>query len=134
VALSDEDRGFLERHHAAAMVTLRADGTPHVARVGIGLVDGKLWSSGTRGRIRTAHLRRDPRSTVFVFDTENAWQWLALETTVTILDGPDAPEQNLALYRVLAGEPDDVEEYLQAMEKEERLIYEFEISRSYGIR
>lgn len=134
MALSDEDRGFLERHHAAAMVTLRADGTPHVARVGIGLVDGKLWSSGTRGRIRTAHLRRDPRSTVFVFDTENAWQWLALETTVTILDGPDAPEQNLALYRVLAGEPDDVEEYLQAMEKEERLIYEFEISRSYGIR
>jgi len=134
VVLSDEDRGFLERHHAAAMVTLRADGTPHVARVGIGLVDGKLWSSGTRGRIRTAHLRRDPRSTVFVFDTENAWQWLALETTVTILDGPDAPEQNLALYRVLAGEPDDVEEYLQAMEKEERLIYEFEISRSYGIR
>jgi len=116
------------------MVTLRADGTPHVARVGVGLVDGKLWSSGTRGRIRTAHLRRDPRSTVFVFDTENAWQWLALETTVTILDGPDAPEQNLALYRVLAGEPDDVEEYLQAMEKEERLIYEFEISRSYGIR
>lgn len=134
MVLSDEDRGFLERHHAAAMVTLRADGTPHVARVGIGLVDGKLWSSGTRGRIRTAHLRRDPRSTVFVFDTENAWQWLALETTVTILDGPDAPEQNLALYRVLAGEPDDVEEYLQAMEKEERLIYEFEISRSYGIR
>jgi len=129
-----EDRDFLERHHAAAMVTLRADGTPHVARVGVGLVDGKLWSSGTRGRVRTTHLRRDPRSTLFVFDTENAWRWLGLETTVTILDGPDAPELNLALYRVLAGEPDDLYEYLSAMKTEERLIYEFEISRSYGIR
>jgi len=134
VTLAADDLAFLEHHHAAAMVTLRPDGTPHVARVGVGLVDGKLWSSGTRGRIRTGHLRRDPRSTLFVFDTDNAWKWLGLEATVTILDGPDAPERNLALYRVLAGEPDDVGEYLKAMEKEERLIYQFEISRSYGIR
>jgi hypothetical protein len=58
---------------------------------------------------------------------------LGLETTVTILDGPDAPELNLALYRVLAGEPDDAEEYLQAMKDEQRLIYEFEVTGSYGI-
>jgi PPOX class probable F420-dependent enzyme len=134
VTLAAEELAFLEQHHAAAMVTLRADGTPHVARVGVGLVDGKLWSSGTRGRIRTGHLRRDPRSTLFVFDTHEAWKWLGLETTVTILDGPDAPELNLALYRRLAGEPDDLDEYLAAMKREERLIYEFEISRSYGIR
>ena len=134
MTLSGEDRAFLGNNHAAAMVTLRADGTPHVARVGVGLVDGRLWSSGTRERIRTTHLRRDPRSTLFVFDTADPWRWLGLETTVTILDGPDAPEQNLALYRVLAGEPDDTAEYLEAMKREERLIYEFEISRSYGTR
>jgi PPOX class probable F420-dependent enzyme len=115
------------------MVTLKRDGTPHVARVGVGLVDGRLWSSGTKGRIRTAHLRRDPRSTLFVFDTQNAWHWLALETKVMILEGPDAPQLNLALYRALRGEPDDVEEYLRAMVEEERLIYEFEILHSYGL-
>ena len=134
MSLTEEDRVFLEHNHAAAMVTLRADGTPHVARVAVGLVDGKLWSSGTRGRIRTGHLRRDPRSTLFVLHGGDSWRWLGLETTVTILDGPDAPGLNLALYRALAGEPDDVEEYLEAMRKEERLIYEFEISRSYGTR
>ena len=134
MTLSAEDRAFLEHNHAAAMVTLRSDGTPHVARVGVGLVDGRVWSSGTRGRIRTTHLRRDPRSTLFVFATDEGWRWLGLETTVTILDGPDAPEQNLALYRVLAGDPDDTAEYLEAMKREERLIYEFEISRSYGTR
>jgi hypothetical protein len=31
---------FLRHKHHAAMVTLRANGTPHVAQVGIGLVDG----------------------------------------------------------------------------------------------
>jgi PPOX class probable F420-dependent enzyme len=132
--MRDQDREFLERHHAAAMITLKPDGSPHVARVGVGLVEGRLWSSGTRGRIRTGYLRRDPRSTLFVFDPADPWRWLALETTVTILEGPDAPELNLSLYRALRGEPDDVEEYLRAMVAEERLIYQFEIHRTYGQR
>ena len=134
MALSDRDREFVANNRSAVMVTLKADGLPHVARVGVGLVDGKLWSSGTQGRLRTKHLRRDPRCTLFVFSDDDRYQWLGLETTVTILDGPDAPELNLKLYRTLAGEPDDVDEYLRAMADERRLIYEFEVGRTYGIR
>src|SRR5206468_9116879 len=55
--LTDNDRAFLDAHHAAAMITLRADGTPHAVRVGVALVDGMLWSSGTHDRLRTGHLR-----------------------------------------------------------------------------
>lgn len=129
--MEDKVREFLEKHHSMVMVTLKKDGTPHVAMIGGGLVDGKLWSSGTQSRVRTKHVRRDPRATLMVFG-ENRYEWLALETKVTILDGPDAPQLNLKLYRVLAGEPDDLDEYLEAMVKEERLIYEFEILRAYG--
>jgi PPOX class probable F420-dependent enzyme len=132
MALSDRDREFVANNRSAVMVTLKADGTPHVARVGVGLVDGKLWSSGTRARLRTKHLRREPRCTLFVFSDDDRYQWLGLETTVTILDGPDAPELNLKLYRTLAGEPDDVDEYLRAMADERRLIYEFEVGHTYG--
>lgn len=113
------------------MVTLRKDGRPHVARVGVGLVDDNLWSSGTQTRVRTAHVRRDPRATLFVM-SDSPWQWLGLDCTVTIHDGPDAVDRNLALYRVLAGEPDDLEEYRRAMVAEQRLIYEFAIDRAYG--
>jgi len=114
------------------MATTKQDGTVHVARVGIGLVEGHLESSGTRDRIRTTHLRRDPRATLAVMNQENPWQWLGLETRVTIFDGDDAAQRNLALYRVLAGEPKDLDEYLEAMVKEQRLIYRFEIVRTYG--
>lgn len=130
--MDDKVREYLERNHDAVMATTKKDGRPHVARIGIGLVDGKLWSSGTQTRVRTKHVRRDPRATLFVMG-ENRWQWMGLETTVTILDGPDAPELNLKLYRTLAGEPDDVEEYLQAMTDEQRLIYEYEVTTSYGM-
>jgi PPOX class probable F420-dependent enzyme len=132
MALSDRDREFVANHRSAVMVTLKADGTPHVARVGVGLVDGKLWSSGTQGRLRTKHLRRDPRCTLFVFSDRNRQEWLGMETTVMILDGPDAPELNLRLYRRLAGEPNDVDEYLRGMVDEQRLIYEFEVGHTYG--
>jgi PPOX class probable F420-dependent enzyme len=123
---------FLTNNHRAIMVTLRADGSPHVARVAVGLVDGKLWSSGTQDRVRTKHVRRDPRASLCVLDEGNAYSWLGLDTTVTILDGEDAPELNLALYRVIAGEPDDVDHYKRAMVEERRLIYEFSIDKAYG--
>ncbi|HET7481585.1 MAG TPA: TIGR03618 family F420-dependent PPOX class oxidoreductase [Actinomycetota bacterium] len=123
---------FLEKHHGTIQSTLKKDGTPHLVRISVGLVDGKLWSSATQTRVRTKHLRRDPRSTLFVLG-DDPWHWLGLETKVTILDGPDAVDQNLALYRVIAGkDPDDMEEYRRAMVDDQRIIYEFEILRTYG--
>jgi uncharacterized pyridoxamine 5'-phosphate oxidase family protein len=83
--LSESQRTFLENNHSAAMTTIGHDGTPRSVRVGVALVDGKLWSSGTQDRVRTARLRRDPRCTLFVFDA--GWQWLTLDTIVRILDG-----------------------------------------------
>ena len=126
-------REFLADNHSAVMTSIKPDGRPHVARIGCGLVDGKLWSSGTQTRARTKYLRRDPRCTLMVLDLSTPYRWMGLETTVTILEGDDAVDQNLALYRVLAGEPDDLQEYRDAMVREQRLVYEFEIERSYGM-
>lgn len=130
--MEDRVRDFLEDNHTAVQTTLRRDGSPHVAVIGVGLVDGKLWSSSTQTRVRTKHLRRDPRSTLCVLDVRERQRWLGLECTVTILDGPDAVEQNLALYRTLAGEPDDVDEYRRAMVAEQRIVFEFAIHKAYG--
>ncbi len=129
--MDDAVTRFLRHNHDAVMTTLRPDATPHVARVLVGLVDGRLWSSGTQTRVRTGHLRRDPRATLCVLHPDR-WHWLGLECEVEILDGDDAPQLNLTLYRTLAGEPDDVDEYLQAMVAEQRLIYQFHVRRAYG--
>ena len=131
--MDDRVGAFLSANHGAIMVTTKSDGSAHVARVGVGLVDGHLESSGTQTRVRTKHLRRDPRATLAVLNSENPWSWLGLETQVTIFDGDDAPDRNLALYRVLTGkDPDDMDEYMTAMVTEQRLIYRFEIVKAYG--
>ena len=93
--LNPQAQAFINTNRSAAMVTLRADGTPHAVRIGVALVDGRLWSSSTQNRVRTRHLRRDPRSTLFIFDS--TFRWLSLECAVTILDGDYVTESRLLL-------------------------------------
>ena len=79
---------------------------------------------------------------MFVFDP--AYAYLTLETTVTILDGPDAPERSVRLFRVMQGKPTgpltwygqelDEEAFRQTMADEGRLIYRFDVQRTYGLR
>ncbi|MEA2704047.1 MAG: hypothetical protein QOD63_1992 [Actinomycetota bacterium] len=140
MGLSDHDVAFLKDSHSAAMITVTADGVAKVARVAVALVDGRLWSSGSQDRVRTKRLRRDPRCTLFVHDPSFAW--LGLETTVKILDGPDAPELSVRLFREMQGRPSgplgwfggelEEEDFIRTMVDERRLIYEFEVHRSYG--
>ena len=131
--MDDQVRQFLEENHGAVMTTLKRDGTPHVARVDVGLVDGKLHSSSTEDRVRTKHLRRDPRATLCVLDDATPYRWVGIESRVRIIDGPKGVDANLALYRAIAGEPDDLDEYLEAMVKERRIVYEFHVGRTYGM-
>ena len=140
-------RVFLEQNHSAGMITLRRDGTPHVARVAVGLLDGRLLSSSTQSRLRTKNLRRDPRSTLFVFPGEGAG-WLGLETVVTIREGPEVPELSLRYFNDMqrgltpAPKPGNViwfgaertpAEFLKLMVEEGRILYEFEVQRAYGM-
>lgn len=137
---------FLEKNRSAAMTTLRRDGTPHSVRVGVALVDEKVWSSSTQDRLRTKHLRRDPRSTLFVFD--NAFSYLGLECRVTILEGADVPELSVRMFEVMQagmtpapapgtlnwyGVAKTHDEFKRLMVEEKRIIYEFEVVRAYGM-
>ena len=75
---------------------------------------------------------------------DNAFGFLAIETTVTILDGPDAPALSLRLFREMQGKPTgplswfggefEEDEFLGLMQAEQRLIYEFEPHHTYGLR
>lgn len=146
MGLTEQQLAFLDQRHSAAMATLRPDGSPHVVRVGAAVVDGNVWASGTQDRVRTRHLRRDPRATLWVFDP--AWRGLALDATVTILEGPEVPEQSLRLFQTMQrrldpgpapgmvlweGTERTPEEFLQIMVAERRLIYQFEVIRAYGL-
>jgi PPOX class probable F420-dependent enzyme len=141
VTISPADLEFVSANTSAAMITIGADGSAKVAKVGVAVVGGQIWVSGTQSRVRTRRLRHDPRCTLYVHD--KATSWVALESRVTILDGPDVPALSLRLFRQMQGKPSGPlswfggelaeEEFLQTMVDEGRLIYQFEVDRSYGL-
>ena len=148
--MDDRLREFLASHQSAVMVTLRRDGTPHVSRIDVVLMEDRLWSSGTRSRLRTRHIQRDPRVALCVYGTGSAptrpwvprtkpkahpdepYRWAGLTCEASIIDGPDIVELNLSLYRAISGEPSDLDAFREAMVAEERIIYEFVPVASYG--
>jgi len=139
---------FIEGHPDAAMITLRPDGTSCMARIELAIVDGRIWSSGRPGLVRTGNLRRDRRCSLFVFGPHPVW--VGLETEVTMLDGPDAPNLHVRLMRarhkdtapagIIMGHDDKLghdrayseDEYLEHIRTEQGLIYQFEVLRAYG--
>lgn len=139
---------FVHGNPDAAMVTHREDGTSHLARIELGLVDGRLWGTGSAKLVRTRNLRRDPRSSLFVFGPYP--HWAGLETTVTIIEGPEvapllislmrarhpgkAPEGTVFAHDDLLGgdRAYSEEEYTERVIADQRLIYEFAILRAYG--
>jgi uncharacterized pyridoxamine 5'-phosphate oxidase family protein len=141
MTLDEKQIAFLEKSRTAAMITVGDDGIARAVRVGIAMVDGKLWSSGTQGRARTRRLRQNPNCTLFVFD--NTWSYLTLETTVRLLEGPDVPALSERLFRIMQNRPTgplswfggemSPEDFRRAMTEEKRLIYEFEVHRAYGL-
>jgi PPOX class probable F420-dependent enzyme len=141
MTLNDAQRAVIDQNRSAAMITLRPDGTPHAVRVGVGFLDGKLLSSGTRSRVRTRHLRRDPRCTLFIFD--GMWQFLTLECRVSIIDNDDVPLDSVRYFKAMQlGQPDGKlrwfgrevteDEMRRIMVEEGRIFYHFEPLRAYG--
>jgi hypothetical protein len=130
--MDEQALDFVRRNRTAAMVTVRPNGTAHVARCTIAVVDGKIWGYGTETRVRTKHLRVNPNATLFVFDAATRG-WRGIEGEVTIREGPELPQKLLAFQRVLGREPENVDEFLRSMAAEQRIIYELAvIHRVYG--
>ena len=132
---------FIRANRSAAMITMGDDGYAKAVRVGIAVVDGQLWSSGTADRTRTARLRTDPKCTLFVFGSGH--QALTLETEVTMVEGSQAVADSVRLFRTMQNRPEgplmwfgeelDEESFRRAMVDQKRIIYNFDVHHAYGV-
>jgi hypothetical protein len=139
---------FIDRYPDAAMITSRVDGRAHMARIELGVVAGRIRTSGSPGLVRTRHVRRDPRCSLFVLG--QAPYWLGLETRANILDGQDVPGLLVELMRsrdrgrtppgMVLGHDYELGrdrlypegEYLDHVRADRRFVFDFEIVRAYG--
>jgi len=102
--LTPEVVALLRRPNPAVMATLRPDGAPVTVATWYLWDNGRILLSLDAGRARLAHLRRDPRVSLTVFDGEDWYRHVSLQGTVTLTDDPDLADID-RLSRHYGGQP-----------------------------
>ena len=93
--------------------------------------------SVTEPRAKTRNLRRDPRASLLV-SSEDGWSYAVADGDAVLSPPAAAPDDEtveslITLYRNVAGEHPDCDEYRQAMVLERRVLLRLPVSHLYGM-
>ena len=129
---------FIRTQHQGVLTTIRRDGRPQLSNIAYAVdADGVVRISVTATRAKTKNLTRDPRASLYVC-RENFWAYAVVDGSATLTpvaqDPHDATVDELVeLYRALAGEHDDWDEYRAAMVADGRLVIRITPAGAYGM-
>ena len=121
------------------LATIKRDGRPQLSNVTYHF-DPRTLSidvSVTEPRAKTRNLRRDPRASILV-SSEDGWSYAVAEGDAALSPPAAAPDDDtveslIALYRKVAGEHPDWDEYRQAMVLDRRGLLRLPIRHLYGM-
>ena len=125
----DEKREFVRKNHRAVLVTHRTDGRLQTSPIVCAVhADGRIAISVTEDRAKTKNLRRDPRATLCVLNDGFFGEWTQIDGTTEIVEMPEALDGLKALYRAVAGEHPDWDDYAAAMARDRRVLLLIDIA------
>jgi uncharacterized protein len=121
------------------LATIKRDGRPQLSNVTYHFDPRNLVIevSITEPRAKTRNLRRDPRATILV-SSDDSWSYAVAEGNAILTSPAAAPHDDtvealIALYRNVAGEHPDWDDYRQAMVTDRRVLLKLPISHVYGM-
>ena len=138
-AFDDKLLAVLADNSLGVLATIKRDGRPQLSNVTYHF-DPRTPSievSITEARAKTRNLRRDPRASLLV-SSDDGWSYAVAEGDA-VLSPPaaaaddDTVEALVSLYRNVAGEHPDWDEYRQAMVTDRRVLMRLHISHVYGM-
>jgi PPOX class probable F420-dependent enzyme len=134
---------LVARSKNGAVVTLKRDGRPQLSNVSItfasvggGGGQGVIRFSTTADRAKVANLRRDPRASIYVtrpdFGGYAVVEGVAQLSPVATAVDDATVEELVDVYRRIAGEHPNWDEYRAAMVADRRLVVRLPVERVYG--
>ncbi|MBK5287738.1 MAG: PPOX class F420-dependent oxidoreductase [Acidimicrobiia bacterium] len=129
---------FIRGRREGVLTTLRRDGRPQLSNIMYAVgPDDAIRISVTATRAKTKNLQRDPRASLYVVG-DTFWAYVVVDgpavLTPVASDPNDATVDELVdLYRSMAGEHDNWDEYRTAMVADQRLVVRITPTSSYGM-
>lgn len=96
--LTDAQRAFIRDNPFVGVLTdLRSDGSPHSTVVWVDIDEDGVSFNTAHGRCKTRNIAGDGRVSLTVVDPQNAYKWVSVSGTGTLVDeGADAQIDTLA--------------------------------------
>jgi PPOX class probable F420-dependent enzyme len=121
------------------LATVKRDGRPQLSNVSyyFDARNAVVQVSVTEPLAKTRNLRRDPRASLLV-SSDDGWSYAVAEGTVQLTPpalsrDDDTVEALITLYRNIAGEHPDWDDYRQAMVTDRRVLLTMPIAHVYGM-
>jgi uncharacterized protein len=135
----DKLLAVISNNSLGVLATIKRDGRPQLSNVSYHFDPRKLTvaSSITEPRAKTRNLRRDPRASIHV-SSDDGWSYAVAEGDATLTLPAASPQDDtvealIALYRNIAGEHSDWDDYRRAMVDDRRVVMTLPISHVYGM-
>jgi PPOX class probable F420-dependent enzyme len=117
---------WAETKRHGVLITLRRDGRPQSSDIVFAVIDGGISISVTHDRAKTRNVIRDGRVVLHVTDP-SSWSYVSIDATAVVsavTTSPDDATANelITIYKAIAGEHDNWDEYRQAMISEGRCV------------
>lgn len=135
----DKLLALISGNSLGVLATVKKDGRPQLSNVSYWF-DARnvaLQVSVTEPRAKTRNLRRDPRASIHV-SSDDGWAYAVAEGDAVLTPpaanpGDDTVEALIALYRNIAGEHPDWDDYRRAMVDDRRVLLTLPINHLYGM-
>ncbi len=122
---------FIRSQHHAVLGTLKADGTPQLSPVTVGVDSGgRVVISTRQTAYKVRNIRRDRRVWLCVLPDGFFGQWAQIEGTAEILALPEAMEPLVEYYRRISGEHPDWDDYRATMERDKRVLLRITVTKA----
>jgi PPOX class probable F420-dependent enzyme len=139
LVFDDKLLALISGNSLGVMATVKKDGRPQLSNVSYWF-DARnvaLQVSVTEPRAKTRNLRRDPRASIHV-SSDDGWAYAVAEGDAVLTPpaanpGDDTVEALIALYRNIAGEHPDWDDYRRAMVDDRRVLLTLPINHLYGM-
>ena len=128
---------FARGRRQGVLTTIRSSGKPQLSNIVYTLGDDVARISVTDSRAKTKNLRRDPRASLYVAG-DDFWSYVVLDGTAELTPVAAGPadqtvDELVALYRAVAGEHPDWDEFRRDMVADGRLVVRLHFDHAYGM-
>jgi len=135
----DKLLALISGNSLGVLATLKRDGRPQLSNVSY-YFDPRnvaVQVSVTEPLAKTRNLRRDGRASLYV-RSDDGWAYAVAEGDASLTPPAAAPQDDtvealIALYRNIAGEHPDWDDYRRAMVDDRRVVLTMPISHLYGL-